>query len=674
MKMITKKALSLILSFAMLFGMVQGTGVTAFAAGSGDVTAYYCDSGLFKDSGCTDRINTGDNYRSTITKAEIKAGTTAIGSGAFDSCIALINITVPSSVIIIGSWAFNNCTNLENVSFEPNSKLTAINKRAFQLCKSLTGIAVPSGVETIGEAAFLQCDSLKNVTIPETVVTLESGAFGQCTSLTSVAFKPNSKLETIGDSAFQLCNTLTGVTIPGSVTRIGRWAFDRCTNLRNLSFEPNSKLKTLVYGAFQSCSSLTDVVIPSGVETIEATAFSQCTGLNNVVLKGKVGTVGNSAFEKLGNRLLTFYVPSRTENNYKTLLNSDVMGTTKAEIKTIYAVAVNNSITGGSITASPEMAKVGDTVTLTITPNTGKQIVSGSLKYSYGGKNYNITGSSFTMPASDITITAQFEAKPSDNGGSNHHDSGSSSGKTAQVPTLISKVDTLTGATADFSGMVLPSGVTGVSLNVSKEDPANKSDPQAASFSRALLANPKAGVIGNPVIYNMELLDRNGSVTSGTGEIKITLPVPPSLRGTPHVLRYEPSGTFTDMSAKSGNNMLVFETDRLGYFAAAGMGDSITLDTTSYAMPVNGRYEIGLRVTGTLEASRKVYSTNGGVARVTGLPNGNYLVTCVKAGAVWIMFDIYDSKNRLVFHASVRIDAKTGIRPRGDSARQVGVF
>ena len=40
----------------------------------------------------------------------------------------------------------------------------------------------------------------------------------------------------------------------------------------------------------------------------------------------------------------------------------------------------------------------------------------------------------------------------------------------------------------------------------------------------------------------------------------------------------------------------------------------------------------------------------------------------------YIMFDVYDNKNRLLTHASVRIDVKTGIRPRGDSTRQIGVF
>ncbi|XOQ48507.1 MAG: hypothetical protein ACFWUM_06260 [Eubacteriales bacterium] len=141
------------------------------------------------------------------------------------------------------------------------------------------------------------------------------------------------------------------------------------------------------------------------------------------------------------------------------------------------------------------------------------------------------------------------------------------------------------------------------------------------------------------------------------------------------MLCYEPAtGTFTDLNAKLENGMLVFEADSLGYFAVAGMGDSILLDTTSYTMPPNGRYEIGWRLTGTRGTSVKVYSNNPDVASVTKLANGNYRVTGRKDGTVYIMYDVYDSKNKLLTHASVRVDVKTGIRPRGDSTRQIGVF
>lgn len=239
------------------------------------------------------------------------------------------------------------------------------------------------------------------------------------------------------------------------------------------------------------------------------------------------------------------------------------------------------------------------------------------------------------------------------------------------TPTRLT--DIATNIIIDISGFTLPAGVTAVSLNVAIG--SENTDQQAADFSCALLADPKVGVIGSTVIYNMELLDRNGKVITGTGKIKLTLPVPAGLRGTPHVLRYEPAtGTFTDLNAKLENGMLVFEANSLGYCAVAGMGDSIQLDTTSYTMPISGNYEIGWRLTGTRGTSVKVYSTNPNVASVAKLTNGNYRVTGRKTGTVYIMYDVYDNKNKLLSHASVRVDVKTGIRPRGDSTRQLGVF
>ena len=63
------------------------------------------------------------------------------------------------------------------------------------------------------------------------------------------------------------------------------------------------------------------------------------------------------------------------------------------------------TLTGGTITVSQATAHAGDTITLTITPDTDKQLKDGTLKY-----NDNvITGTTFTMPTTDVLITAEFE-------------------------------------------------------------------------------------------------------------------------------------------------------------------------------------------------------------------------------------------------------------------------
>ena len=49
-------------------------------------------------------------------------------------------------------------------------------------------------------------------------------------------------------------------------------------------------------------------------------------------------------------------------------------------------------------------------MSVTVTPASGYRLKPGSLAYTYGGKTVLITGTSFTMPDADVTVSAQFEA------------------------------------------------------------------------------------------------------------------------------------------------------------------------------------------------------------------------------------------------------------------------
>lgn len=243
-------------------------------------------------------------------------------------------------------------------------------------------------------------------------------------------------------------------------------------------------------------------------------------------------------------------------------------------------------------------------------------------------------------------------------------------------------MDSPTGAAADLSGASFPSNVTGVSLSVTPETSAGApqgvsggtADPQGAAAHNLAISDTALNMIGTPLLYNIKLLDQSGNPVSFTGSVTVRIPVPAGIHGAPHVYRYESDGTLTDLGAAVQNGYLVFTTTHFSYYVVAGVGDSITLDTKSYQMPVNGSYQIGVRLTGSKAAPVKVYSTNDKTATVTKLKNGNYQVTGRDTGTVWIMFDVYDSKNKLLAHVSTRVDVKTGIRPRGDLTRQTAVF
>lgn len=248
------------------------------------------------------------------------------------------------------------------------------------------------------------------------------------------------------------------------------------------------------------------------------------------------------------------------------------------------------------------------------------------------------------------------------------------SSDTFTLPSSITDIQTM--INYDLTGINLPSGVTGLSVGAVQKSVSDTSDKQAANVYHDILSGTGYNVIGMPVVFSLKLLDQNGNpVTGFTGEVKVKVPVPAGIYGTPRVFCYEENtGTLTDMNAAVENGFLAFKTGRFGYYAIAGTGNSITLDTKRYQISVGGHYQVGVKLTGRGAATVKFHSTNDKIATAAKLKNGNYQVTAKGGGTAYIMFDVYDNKNKLLTHASVRIDVRTGIRPRGDSTRQIGVF
>ena len=75
-----------------------------------------------------------------------------------------------------------------------------------------------------------------------------------------------------------------------------------------------------------------------------------------------------------------------------------------------YNVTLPTDLVGGTVTADKTSAKFGEVVTLTITPNNGFNIKT--VKYNDTAITENGGVYSFTMPASDVTVSAEFEGNP----------------------------------------------------------------------------------------------------------------------------------------------------------------------------------------------------------------------------------------------------------------------
>jgi len=198
---------------------------------------------------------------------------TSIGDSAFEGCIGLKSVTIPSSVTGIGDFAFYGCSGLRSV-------------------------AIPSSVTSIGDSAFFGCSGLKSVTIPSSVTNIGDSAFSGCSGLTSfVVDSQNPHCQSVNglllskDGNNLIAGVKGDIVIPEGVTSIGDSAFFDCSGLKSVTIP--SGVTSIGDSAFAGCSGLKSVTIPSSVMSIGRKAFYDCSGLGDgvVIRDGCVLTV-----------------------------------------------------------------------------------------------------------------------------------------------------------------------------------------------------------------------------------------------------------------------------------------------------------------------------------------------------------------------------------------------
>lgn len=84
--------------------------------------------------------------------------------------------------------------------------------------------------------------------------------------------------------------------------------------------------------------------------------------------------------------------------------------------KQTYSVTVASGIEHGTVTANPTSAEAGATITLTATPASGYELDSYSVTDS-DSKSIAVSGNSFTMPESNVTVNATFKTQGTESGG-----------------------------------------------------------------------------------------------------------------------------------------------------------------------------------------------------------------------------------------------------------------
>ena len=396
-----------------------------------------------------------------VTEVTVRDGTTAIANNAFaQQTSPLEKITFPDTLVSIGENAFKGCTELETADLPSNLK--SIGTSAFEGCESLTKAIIPSGVTEIPNSAFAGCLSLKRIELSEGITSIGEFAF----DLTKV----NDDYEYVNDNP-----KLESINIPSSVTNVGENFLGgvKADGDTALIFEGNTP-PTFGDDALAGISGdgvnqpavyfpakAVDVYTAEGSALITNGLVSAPSedGENNNQYSLTVTPSATSVYE---NNTITFTVESTLPKGATLVVKSSNAAVAMAELSedqkgvtitgvnegtasitvsiecgtvvlasesitvtvneygtsgngssssTTYAVSVEDG-KNGSVSVSPKRAEKGDTVTITVKPDTGYELDALTVTDKNGDElkltKKNDTQYTFTMPGSKVEIEASF--------------------------------------------------------------------------------------------------------------------------------------------------------------------------------------------------------------------------------------------------------------------------
>ena len=391
---------------------------------------------------------------------QVPAGVTDIERCAFYCCGGLTDLELPAEVKAIGAYAFYGCLNLSKISVDeanttyssedgvlfnkdktemiccPGAKtgqyrvpdgVTKIGADAFETCHRLTGIEIGGGVTEIETEAFWGSDSLLNISVDEanaTYSSVDGVLFNKdkteliwCPDGKTGQYRLPDEVTDIYQSAFYGCNGLTSIEIGSGVTNLEWGMFYGCENLLEISVDEANinysslggvlfdKDKTTLFycpkgktgsyqipdgvtdmgmGAFYGCDGLKRVEIPSGVTNIEYNAILDCKDLTIICEKG------SSAHRYALRKAIPFRFIGEILDYTITL---DVNG-------------------GTALDPASFIIEIGEALGELPTPTRTGYIFKGWFTAKTGGNAVTKD----TIPTADMTVYAQWEQVPNENG------------------------------------------------------------------------------------------------------------------------------------------------------------------------------------------------------------------------------------------------------------------
>ncbi|KAL3937220.1 MAG: hypothetical protein SGBAC_007628 [Bacillariaceae sp.] len=226
----------------------------------------------------------------SLRKLKIPSTVKAIGDYAMDDCRALKEVNLPDGLEKLGEFAFSNCSSLQRIKIP--SGVDAVGLQTFHYCTSLMEVCLEEGVREIGWEAFFNCSSLRTVELASTMKMIDAGAFYQCFALADITFPEG--LKAIGKNSFGRCKSLEWLRIPASIESVGNAAFSECISLMEVDLPEG--LKEIAASVFEGCVGLSRIKLPGSVEIIQDRAFRGCKSLMEVDLQPGLIAIGKEAF------------------------------------------------------------------------------------------------------------------------------------------------------------------------------------------------------------------------------------------------------------------------------------------------------------------------------------------------------------------------------------------
>ncbi len=188
---------------------------------------------------------------SKIRSVTVSDGVKTIGERVFQGCTQLTSVELPASIESVGGGAFFNCTKLESVIFAPSNGNNAVTmgEDMFSGCHVLNNVTLPSKADCISNGMFTSCSSLPSINIPQGASEIKGNAFASCQSLTKITIP--STVTKIGTGAFGSCRILQDIYFSGSEAEwnaINKTA-DVTVALKNVTIHYNAYTLTVKNGA-----------------------------------------------------------------------------------------------------------------------------------------------------------------------------------------------------------------------------------------------------------------------------------------------------------------------------------------------------------------------------------------------------------------------------------------